>query len=327
MGVLTFHADPRKPTVFQQLSRRSEDFYPAIVDEVTGHTGERVDYRANGQLMVALSEEDEKQLEAFHAINADLGVEVERPTPEECRLLEPSVNPSIRAALYFPGDAWVDNTALTLALALAAEASGVMIERASVEAIDNRYSPAAVVCSNGRRLSAEWIVISAGCWSGKIAGVPLLPVEPVRGQALAVEGRRVRRVVLSPRVHLVPKGESQTMIGATVEKAGFDGSNTLGGISTIAAAGLELSPSLREAAFLGAWAGLRPGTPDDLPIIGPLYESPNLIAATGHFRNGILLAPITAEAVRDLILGETPGVDLRPLSSDRPALVEPSAAG
>jgi glycine oxidase len=317
LGVLTFHAKSEMPLEFNQLCQGSRQFYPAIIEELSATIGERPDYGAGGQLLVALTEADLPTLDAVYEVNRALGIEVERPTPDECRLLAPGINPNVCASIFFPDDAWVDNTALTLAIVRAAEQAGAVFERANVEAVESGAGRVTGVRWAGQLRSAEWIVIAAGCWSGEISGVPPLPVVPVRGQALAVTGQPVRRVVMSPRGYVVPKGDGQTLIGATVEQAGYAAVNTLAGLSEVSAAGLEISPALGTGEFLGAWAGLRPATPDNLPFIGPFDELPNLIAATGHFRNGILLAPITAAMVRSAVAGEAPPLDLQPFLPGR----------
>lgn len=323
LGVLTFHAKPDTPAAYNELCRRSREFYTTLIDEIEEVTGKRPDYRSGGQLFVALTDADLIELDALHSANGDLDIEVGRLTPEECRLLEPRISSHVRAGLFFPEDAWVDNTALTFAIVRAAEEAGAMLMKGDVNAVVSREGRAIGVRCNGEALGGDWIIVAAGSWSGQIAGVPPLPVTPVRGQALSVAGRPVRRVVFSPRGYLVPKGDSQTLVGATVERVGFDESNTLGGVSEVCAAGLEVSPALAASEFLGAWAGLRPGTPDNLPIIGPFEQLPNLIAATGHFRNGILLAPITAEMVRAVVIGEEPPVDLQPFLPGRESLLRP----
>ncbi len=167
------------------------------------------------------------------------------------------------------------------------------------------------------RYAADWVVLAAGAWSGQIWNVT---VTPRRGQAYSVDGSYFRRVIHSPRAYIVPKGEAQTMLGATVEDVGFDASNTPDGLGAISTRAFEISPVLETSTFVGAWAGLRPGTPDGLPIIGPAAQAPNLIIATGHFRNGILLAPITAHLVRQIVVGATPDLDLAPFSPGRDAL-------
>ncbi len=317
LGMLTFHAKANMPPAFHELCRRSRQFYPAIIEELAEITGERPDYRASGHLLIAPTETDLSYLDTTYTLNTDPGIEVERPTPEECRLLAPGLNPNIHGALFFPDDAWVDNTALTLAIVRAAEQAGAVFERGKVEAVESQAGRATGVRCAGQVRSADWVIVAAGCWSGQISGVPPLPVMPIRGQALAVAGQPIRRVVVSPRGSLVPKGDGQTMIGATIEQAGFAEANTLSGLSEVSAAGLEIAPTLGMGEFLGAWAGLRPGTPDNLPFIGPFGELPNLIAATGHFRNGILLAPLTAELVRAIITGEPPLLALQPFLPDR----------
>lgn len=320
LGVLSFHVKPEAPAEFQQLCRHSSRHYPAIIEELAEAVGERPDYRAGGQLVVALRESDLGDLDAAYAANVERGVPVERASAEDCRLFEPGLNPNNYGALFFPEDAWVDNTTLTFAIARAAEQRGVAFERATVEAVETESGRVTGVRADSVLHPAAWVVVAAGAWSGRIRGVPPLPVRPVRGQALAVAGQPVRRVAMSARGYVVPKGKEQTLVGATVEEAGFDQSTTLGGLGEVAAAGLELAPALEEREFLGAWAGLRPGTPDGLPFIGPFEQLPNLIAATGHFRNGILLAPLTAELVRAVVIGQKPPLDLQPLRPNRPSI-------
>lgn len=319
LGILSFHAKVNLPPEFRELCQRSRQFYPAIVEELAETIGERPAYRPGGKLLVAPTEADLTEIDRTYELNTSLGIEVERPTPEECRLLAPGINPNIHGSLFFPDDASVDNTALTLAIVRAAEQAGALFERANVEAVESHAGRATGVRCAGQVRSADWVVVAAGCWSGQIFGVPPLPVIPVRGQALAVAGQPSRRVVLSPRGSLVPKGDGQTLIGATVEQVGFVAANTLRGLSELSRGGLEISPVLDTSEFLGAWAGLRPGTPDNLPCIGPFGELPNLVAATGHFKHGILLAPITADMVRAIVTGETPLLDLQPFLPDRAA--------
>jgi glycine oxidase len=323
LGVLQFHAKPDVHPAYQHLSLRSRDLYPDMLTELAEATGERVPFYAGGQLSLALAEADWPDLEALQAANAALGLPVERATPAECLLLEPAINPAILGGIFFPDDAWVDNTALTLALVQAAQRAGASLQRAEAQAIEQAGGRASGVraagpdAPGGRRYAADWVVLAAGCWSRQIAGVPALPVRPVRGQALAVAGRPVRRVVASPRGYLVPKTSDQTLVGATVEEVGYDDATTLGGLAQVAAAGIEIAPRLAGCAFLGAWAGLRPAAPDGRPCLGPFADVPNLIAAAGHFRNGILQAPATAEIVCALLLGRPLPVDVSGLRPER----------
>lgn len=150
--------------------------------------------------------------------------------------------------------------------------------------------------------------------------MPPLADEPRRGQALAVAGSPVRHIVSTRRVYLVPRADGETLAAATVERAGFEVANTVGGLQQIMRAGEEVLPRLADHRFVRAWAGLRPATPDGLPAIGPFATLPNLIATTGHFRDGILLAPLTGGLVRQVVLGETPSLHLEPFSPDRVSL-------
>jgi glycine/D-amino acid oxidase-like deaminating enzyme len=150
--------------------------------------GGRPDYRAGGQLMVALTEDGLSDLEATVELNVAAGVEVERPTPSECRFLAPKLNPDIHGSVFIPDDAWVDNTALTQAIVRAAKEAGTVFERATVDAVERESGGAAKVYCGGQTHWADWVVVAAGCWSGEISSLPPLPVEPVRRQALAVAG-------------------------------------------------------------------------------------------------------------------------------------------
>jgi glycine oxidase len=322
LGVLQFHAKPGVHPAYQHLSLRSRELYPAMLAELAELSGEAVPYYAGGQLSLAFSEGDWPDLEALLAANAALGLPAERAGRDECLLLEPALDPALLGGVFFSDDAWVDNTALTLALAQAAQRAGARLERGAVSAVEQAGGRAVAVHTGGQRYPADWVVLAAGCWSSQIAGVPPLPVRPVRGQALAVAGRPMRRVVASSRGYLVPKASDQTLVGATVEEAGYDEATTLGGLAQIAAAGLEIAPRLAGCGYLGAWAGLRPATPDGRPCLGPFAACPNLISAAGHFRNGILQAPATAEIVCALITGAPLPLDasaLSGLSPDRPA--------
>jgi glycine oxidase len=317
LGVLGFHHRHDMPLAFNDLARHSRPFYPSVLDELESKTGRRPAYRATGQLSIALTAADLDHLKEEFEINRKLGVPVEQPTIEECQELSPGLNPSAMGALFWPENAWVDNTALTFAFVAAAEASGAQFKRGHVGKVLSENGVVTGVYVGGDFEPADWVVLAAGCWSSQIQGLKALPIEPVRGQALSVAGQPITRIVMTPRGYLVPKGEDQTMIGATKERVGYDESNTMGGLDELIDSGLEISPGLKQREFLGAWAGLRPGTPDDLPLIGPLSGLPNLIVASGHYRNGILLAPLTASLVRALITGETPLVDVGPFSPDR----------
>ncbi len=318
LGVLTFHGRPETMfEPFRLLARKSRNLYPAVIDELEDAVGERVFFRQEGQLLLAMNDDDLSSLEDTFRVNRAEGVELERASIEEALMLEPNLNPEISGAVFSPHDAWVDNTALTQAVVRAAQQAGADFEQAEVTAVETDSGRTTGVQAGKKRYDADWVVLAAGAWSGQIWDVP---VKPRRGQAYTVEGSYFKRVIHSPRGYIVPKGDSQTMLGATVEDVGFDLTNTPEGLGAVSKAVFEISPILETSTFAGAWAGLRPGTPDDLPIIGSSDEFTNLVIATGHFRNGILLAPITAELVRQIVLGETLNLDLDPFSPDRASL-------
>ncbi|MFQ5943747.1 MAG: NAD(P)/FAD-dependent oxidoreductase, partial [Anaerolineales bacterium] len=316
--VLTFHGRPdTMPGPLRLLARKSRDYYPAIIDELHD-AGERVHFRQEGQLVLALNEEDLPALDETHRVNRAEGVELEQASVEEALMLEPNLNPQITGALFSPHDAWVDNTALTQAIVQAAKQAGAEFEQAEVASIESNNGEGASVHAGEARFEADQVVLAAGAWTGLISKVP---VKPRRGQAYSVEGSYFRHVIHSPRAYVVPKGDTQTMLGATVEDVGFDVSNTPEGLGAISTNAFEISPTLETSTFIGAWAGLRPGTSDGVPVIGRSVDAPYLIIASGHFRSGILLAPITADLVRQIVLGETPELDLLPYSPDRDTLV------
>ena len=318
LGVLTFHGRPdTMPEPMRMLARKSRDYYPAIIDELEEAIGERVYFRQEGQLILGINEGDMPSLEETLRVNRLEGVEIERASVEEALRLEPNLNPEIAGALYSPHDGWVDNAALTQAIVRAAKQAGAQFEQAEVDSVEASDGQIASVRAGEAHYESDWVVLAAGAWSGQIWKVP---VKPRRGQAYSVEGSYFKRVIHSPRAYIVPKDDAQTMLGATVEDVGFDASNTPDGRGSISTRAFEISPILETSTFVGAWAGLRPGTPDDLPIIGPAADFPNLIIATGHFRNGILLAPITADLVRQIVVGDAPNLDLAPFSPGREAL-------
>jgi len=317
LGILTFHAKLNMPDIFHQLCYRSQPYYKKLIDELSEITREMPNFQQGGSLKVAFIEEDLPEIEDYYRINKALGVNVEWASVEESLMLAPGLNPKVITALFFENDAWVDNTALTLTIVEAAKKAGVTFQKANVRRINSQAERVTGVETDKGSFSADMVILSAGCWSGLIKGVPPIPIFPVRGQALAVNSQPIRRVVMTSRGYMVPKGTDQMMIGATEEPVGFEEKNTLEGIESVAKAGLEMAPSLQKAEFLGAWAGLRPGTADKLPFIGPFPDLPNLIAATGHFRNGILLAPFTADIIRSVVTGEKPVIDISPLSPGR----------
>jgi glycine oxidase len=305
-GMLSPLAEANGPGPFLDLLLAAREMYPAYAAALVAETGTDVGYADAGTLYLALREEDEAELGERWAWQSAAGLPLERLTAEEARRLEPAVSPSVRMALRFPGDHQVDSRALGRALADAAARAGAEV-RAGVEAVRLlRESGRAtgVACADGTRVRAGAVVLAGGAWAGRMQGLPRpLPVEPVHGQLLALETMPplFRHVVDSPRCYLVPRACGRVIAGATVERTGERKAVTPWGLRRLIDGAVEIAPALEHAPLAEAWSGLRPGTPDGFPILGPDPEMPNLVYAAGHYRNGILLAPLTGERVGALL--------------------------
>jgi glycine oxidase len=296
--------------------------FPDVVAHLREATGVDAAYADAGTLVVATTAADEDVLAARWTWQSAAGLPVERLDAGEARAAEPALSPEVRMALRFPGDHQVDNRSLSAALwaaaaragaefRIGAEVTGVVVEGGRA---------AGVVCEGGERIDADAVVVAGGCWSGRLAGLPRpLPVEPVHGQLLALEAVPpvFRHVVDSPRCYLVPRAEGRVIVGATVERTGFRKAVTAAGVMRLLRGALEVAPVLADAPLLETWSGLRPGTPDGLPILGSDPDVANLLYATGHYRNGILLAPLTGRLIADLLLGREPTLDLQPFGIGR----------
>ena len=241
---------------------------------------------------------------------------------DEVRQLEPDLSPQVHSALLIPAHGYVMAASLVAALVAAATRLGVVFETATVTQVGSAAGGACVHTSNGR-IEGDAAVMAAGSWSGVIPCAPdsrprrraaKPAVRPVRGQLvrLEVEGPVARHVLWGPGCYVVPLRDGSVLVGATVENAGFDDRPTAGGVRSLLNAATSMFPALENAVFAGARVGLRPGTDDELPIVGPFVSMPRVFYATGHFRNGVLLAPLTASLVADLVLDgcEGPGMEL-----------------
>ncbi|MGI5270721.1 FAD-dependent oxidoreductase [Nonomuraea sp. CA-218870] len=259
-----------------------------------------LDLRDDGTLDVAFGPDDLAMLDEQARFMEKLGLPVERLTGRECRRLEPMLAPSVRGGLLARTDAWVDPRRVTAALLAALDRLGVPVVRARVtelardgdRVVGVRLAPPA---AGSGTLAAERVVVAAGAWSGELAEVP---VRPVKGQILRLRsprpllGRCVRGSVHGNPVYLVPRGDGELVVGATQEELGFDTRVTAGGVYELLRDARELVPGVTELEVADVVAGLRPGTPDNLPVIGP-GGTPGLVLATGHHRGGVLLAPLT----------------------------------
>jgi glycine oxidase len=326
-GILAPQMESEGPGPFLELCLRSRALYPTFAQELLELTGVNVAYLPSGVLHTAFDEARAHHLEATVAWQRALGLRAELLTGQEARGLEPALAPEVLAAAHFPDDHQVDNRLLVRALTMAAARVGAQFRSGYVRGVLEEAGRAVGVDLDGEPLRADAVVVAAGSWSGLVQGLPLDPrtVRPMRGQMLQLQTRLplMRHILVSPEGYLVPRADGRVIAGSTMEFAGFDKQVTAEGLSRILALALRLCPQLGGAAVDSSWAGFRPYTEDHLPLLGagPL---PGLFLATGHFRNGILLTPITAKLVAQAVLGERPSVDLTPFRYDRPAVRPPA---
>lgn len=306
---------------FSDLCLKSHRLYPDFVAELREETGMDIGYRATGSVFVAFDDAEAEALAELLERERHAGREAEELTPRQARELEPQLTESIRASIYLPGDSYVDNRALMKALIVAAERRGVQFIT-DTPAIGFEYDGSRIrgVRVPGSALASDIIINAAGSWAGLIdqSGQIRLPVRPIRGQIVCLEQRpqRCNHLIHSSGCYIVPWPDGRTLIGATVENAGYRKEVTAQGVRSLLNAAAKVIPSLDSAPILDAWAGLRPDTQDSLPILG-FSNISNLVIATGHFRNGILLAPITAQLIAEAITSGRTSIPLDPFSPNR----------
>ncbi|MDQ3820042.1 MAG: glycine oxidase ThiO [Acidobacteriota bacterium] len=323
-GMLAPQAEADGADAFFELASASLDLYPAFADALRDETGTDIELERTGTLYLAFTEEDEREIEHRYAWQRQAGLVVERLNADEARELEPCISPQAHAALRFPKDVQVENRRLIAALSSSVERLGVrLLLETNVESlIIERGRVAGLETSRGR-LSAPVVVIATGAWTSFLTSTdkaaPQLSIEPVRGQMLCFETnpRLARHVIYSPRGYIVPRLDGRLLAGSTTERAGFDKRVTAGGVQAIAAHALEIAPALAGLPMVDSWAGLRPRALDDWPVLGACSEVEGLFYATGHYRNGILLAPLTAELIAEQITTNITPPQLQAFSPDR----------
>jgi len=307
------------------LGRASQARWPAFAAELKQASGVDVGLRPEGTLVVALTSDDQARLSHQLVFQHKLGLPLQWITAAETRRREPHLAGKLAGAVFSPEDTQVDNRKLAAALRIAAEAAGAGIsEHQAVKTISNDAGRVdGIVLADGRKVAADVVVLAAGAWSRSIEGLaPELrpPVRPIKGQMLALRmdptAPLLTHVVWAPGAYLVPRLDGRLLVGATVEEKGYDTSLTAGGILTLLEAAWRVVPAVEELPIDEMWVGHRPGSRDDAPILGTgLIDG--LIYATGHHRNGILLTPITADAVAELVFEGAADPAIRPFSIER----------
>ncbi|GCB90739.1 glycine oxidase ThiO [Streptomyces noursei] len=314
------------------LNLASAQRYPRFAEELEEASGQRIGYRRCGTLAVALDADDRAHLRELHALQVRSGLDSQWLTGRECRRLEPMLAPGVRGGLRVDGDHQVDPRRLAGALLAACERAGVVFHRTAAERLTTtRGRATGAELADGTRLAAGQVVLAGGSRSGLLAGVPEAvrpPVRPVKGQVLRLRlpdrlpggqaflSRTVRAVVRGNPLYLVPRESGELVLGATSEELGWDTTVTAGGVYELLRDAHELLPGLTELPLVESLAGLRPGSPDNAPLLGPT-GLPGLHLATGHFRNGVLLTPVTGDVLAEVLATGTVPEEARPFSPTR----------
>jgi glycine oxidase len=289
------------------LATASLALYDAFVERISRDAGIGVTYGRTGSLQVVTADQPMDELHEIADAARKMGVDCDLLDARGALEAEPQLTPEVSGALLIKSHGFVVASDLSGALSAGAIKHGVRVRvPARVDRIERRGENIGVHVENDADVKARHVVVAAGSWSAHIdiQGVPSLPVRPVRGQLLhlATDAPALRRIVWGPRCYLVPATQNSVLVGATVEDAGFDERTTVAGVRDLLDSACDLVPHLWRAAFVEARVGLRPASKDEMPIIGRSAIMPGLVYATGHYRNGVLLAPLTARAVADLIL-------------------------
>lgn len=331
-GLLTAQSGAPSPGPFVDLERRALALFRPLSEELAEETGINIEYRPCGTLLVAAGEGDENELSSTYFWQKKAGWPVEPANAERlAQITSGLISRSYRNGVFFREEATVDNERLVRALWFSAEKRGARFLLGS-PALSVRVSGGACagIDTERERIDCPIVIDAAGSWAAFDRGLPFpIPVRPARGQIveLIVSGPVVGCTVRTKDFYVAPRSDGRVLLGSTVEFVGFEKKVTADAMRKLLSNGLDLLPSLAEARFSRAWAGLRPATPDSLPLLG---ETPmkGLLMATGHFRSGILLAPITARIIASLVMGREVNVDLSPYRLERFASAfDPDAPG
>lgn len=322
-GMLAPQAEANGQDDFFWLACRSRDLYASFAESLRDETGIDIELDHTGTLYLALTYHDLVEVEKRFAWQTAAGLAVEKLTPSQVRELEPSLNPSLLCALRFPLDLQVENRRLLSALTNSVSKLGVeIVTETSVDSIKTERDRIRGVQTSRGSIDCPTVVVAAGAWSG-FFNKPAIKIEPVRGQMVSLDARPqlTRHVIYSPRGYIVPRQDGRLLAGSTSEHAGFAKQVTAGGVGAILANAQEISPAVSHLPIVDTWAGLRPRAPDNLPVLGPCDEIGGLFYATGHYRNGILLAPVTGELIAEAIINGVASPVLGPFSPRRFDLV------
>ena len=303
---------------FESLER-----WPGFAAQLEEEAELEMGFAQCGALHVALDRDEAEELRRRYELHRKLGLDSDWLAGRECRRLEPGLATAVRGGAHVPGEASVDPRLVVAALLEALDRRGVAVHsHAEVVAADREGTGWRVGTADGRSFPGATLVLASGSWSGRAGWLPAeaAPVRPVKGEILTLRGSPEEPVctgiVAGERVYMVPRADGRLIVGATVEERGFDATVTAGGVHELLREAYRLIPEIAELELVEATAGLRPGSPDNAPLIGA-GSVEGLLIATGHFRNGVLQAPATADCIASLLVGEAPPVDLGPFSPQR----------
>jgi glycine oxidase len=305
-GILAPQVEADQADNFFGLAAASRDLYPAFADSLKTETGVDVELDQTGTLYLGFSEKDEAELRLRYEWQSSEGLNVEWLTADRARALEPSISSQVRCALRFPNDFQVENRRLVEALLIANDKLGMCLLKDTVVS-ELRIEGGRIIGveTSAGFAAAPIVLLAAGAWTSLIkSNGAQIQIEPVRGQMLCFESRPqiARHVIYSARGYLVPRRDGRLLAGSTTEQVGFDRRVTGDGVNAIRSMASEIAPATKQLPLIDSWAGFRPRAEDDLPVLGPDAEIDGLFYATGHYRNGILLAPVTGELMATAIM-------------------------
>lgn len=305
---------------FMPMSLASVALYPDFIRRVEGITGKNVGYQQTGALDVLLDGNVQEEMSTVIALQHGVGLRAEALSAEQVRQMEPSLTDDVQAAIYRPDEASLDTRVFTDAVLEAARSKGVQVFAGNgAKAVWKDGQRCRGLILEKGQAEAKWTVIAAGCFSARIEGAaPYAPVVPAKGQMIGLrcEAVEIKRILWLEHKYLVPRSDGRIIAGSTIERTGFDHDVTAGGVQLILREVMKMVPGLEQARIEETWAGLRPDAPDHLPIIGPT-DVDGLLIATGHFRSGILLTPVTARLIRDWVTTQRVSVDWERVSPMR----------
>lgn len=313
-GILAPYIEGHSPALLQ-LGVRSLDLYDTFIECVSRDSGLPIDYRRIGTLEVALNEEQARCLRTTAEKHNATNVDHQYLEASAARALEPGLAPTATGALLIANHGYVQSRALVHALEIAARQKGVSVKpMAKVEALQQKHNRVQVHLSGSSTIEVDALVLATGSWSGRVVvnQARPAPIKPIRGQLLNLVCKTppAAHVIWGPDCYLVPLQDGTVLVGATVEDVGFDERSTAAAVHHLLQVAQAVFPVIKDALLRDVRVGLRPASPDELPLVGPSCELPNVIYATGHYRNGVLLAPLTAKIVADFLLDNAKAPEL-----------------